>query len=557
MADSKVLEILTKGPTLSRIFMGIVFAVICMVLAVWAFPGTLPAFALGLGLSLANPLALGLMLGLLAVFGVMLGLELLGLLERALQTGEKTKHTSPLSILIPAAIMGMTLSIFLAATTPGLLFFGTGLLSFLLIGLLGLVLSTLLAALIMGGLNRRLRVESKQTKSPPAFSPPEKKVTRTRQTLTKDKHWSEISAHLSEVNRHLAKDDEAVLEMGTAYGEGDCFFDANAQALESKGYVIPGDERTSGFKRLRLLCAQAPRETWLTEAIKADADVGGLLELSNYDHISYTQDEVDSKVVAKLSTSVWGRPHIEGRIFCQHFKVKLHIIEFEKYKGDGQKEFKIMPIHQLVTADGAKTVSLEDIDYTDSKILHIACYKGHYIPLKNVAKQLIPVGKLAPTENKKHDKKEDGSRDAEGDNWDDDQHSNTVEAYISNGQMEICRQSSDGSYLELKIIAEKLTLPPPVLEVKKDDIIYYRNDITGGISFEKENSGFPLPEKSKDDGSTGVILSAAEAKQPSDLPASGALIEHHPSPISHSPGKSPTLSPCSDEFSPQTPTRPV
>ena len=167
--------------------------------------------------------------------------------------------------------------------------------------------------------------------------------------------------------------DNGNLELGNAYGDGDCFYDAIALGLEAVGISIPVDSNQLGHKKLRIICKNYAREKenkenwkWLESAIKADIKIDGvkIAVCNNFDTykiiIEYTQPEMDIKFNdSELKANekngskdwvhqyaIWGRPHIEGKIICKKLNIKLHVIELIEHNK------KIMISHQLI--DGNK-----------------------------------------------------------------------------------------------------------------------------------------------------------------------------------------------------------
>jgi ankyrin repeat protein len=175
------------------------------------------------------------------------------------------------------------------------------------------------------------------------------------------------------ISQKLVKYVPAEIQLGKAIGQGDCFFDAIAQALNH----LTGKEEYT-LKSLRLLCdeyVKDPNHTWVKEAIVKDKD--------NYEQyltrIQFTADEMEEheQKGLNLGPAVWGRPTIEGRMFCERFNKKIHVIEILEEAVDGNDI-----LEQLVDAKGAQSIEpLAKTAYSDPTMLHLVIYKNHFVPL--------------------------------------------------------------------------------------------------------------------------------------------------------------------------------
>jgi len=620
-----LVELPPKYPILSRVFMGILFAAICIVLTIWAFPGTLPAFAIGLGLSLASPLALWLMLGILALFSTMLGVALVGFL---------IPQASPASILIPAALMGAALSIFLAATTPGLLLFGPGLVSFLLISILGLVLSTLMALFIISGLNRRIKKEPKgstqseaqassnldgEVKVVPTQQPPaptgsslpkqkqkdkrkvefdkkkqealekiisdleekqealeekikgnlkteeynrsetyhkdrnekgeiEKKLSTLRSQRDKlaQRNWKAIdqkleplisdSKRLQEVKQtHFAHFD---YEFEESYSQGDCFYDSIMQTIPKEKLPPEIASNPDRFERIKWLRTQCQK--WAKQNKQWFQDNTSLVEAldSKFNYDTYVEDVgysvQDSNRERRELLIVWGT-QVDMFIVCKLFNVRIHAFVV------GTKGLEHQLIHQDMKAPGEehdeKEIVYNEAFYNDQDILHIAnAHDTHYVPLVKRTHALARSARSVSSTPRKKQKEQqpkqqendDWESEAKENDWDDEPLSdNLLDKY--KGQIELIGQSTDGNYLKLRITAEQLVLK--VGTVKKDAIVYYQEAektfyLDRPSDYEESNL-----EDSKE-SSTGVILTATDADNPSINSSSSVRQPHSLSPIS-------------------------
>ncbi len=163
--------------------------------------------------------------------------------------------------------------------------------------------------------------------------------------------------------------------VGQAIGNGSCFFDSFRQSLEQQ----TGEQVTA--EKLRNDCrefAQKNPPKWFTNAIVNSHDNNGQPRSETVDN--YTADI--------MRNSRWGDPDVEGRILCEKYKVKLHVIENQTV--DNQD----LSLHELIDNSGSKSAGeYNKVDYDDSSTVHIINKGGlHFEPLldrnKSSAKQL-------------------------------------------------------------------------------------------------------------------------------------------------------------------------
>ncbi len=163
--------------------------------------------------------------------------------------------------------------------------------------------------------------------------------------------------------------------VGQAIGNGSCFFDSFRQSLEQQ----TGEQVTA--EKLRNDCrefAQKNPPKWFTNAIVNSHD-------NNGQHRSETVDNYTADI---MRNSRWGDPDVEGRILCEKYKVKLHVIENQTV--DNQD----LSLHELIDNSGSKSAGeYNKVDYDDSSTVHIINKGGlHFEPLldrnKSSAKQL-------------------------------------------------------------------------------------------------------------------------------------------------------------------------
>lgn len=217
---------------------------------------------------------------------------------------------------------------------------------------------------------------------------------RTGILKSEDKHASTMKTALS-----------TKYEIGTAYDKGDCFFDSVAQQLLAIGVTIPGDLNQDGCKKIRVLCNQYLKsdqsKLWAKEKIDNDAKTGGQSFEICLATSAFTQPEMETMKKGDIFSglSTWGRPQIEGRIICEQFKIKLHVVELS------QSDDHQIVVHQLIDSTGSKTVSEDEINLQDTNLVHIALYRSHYVPLqpkqrplannRNIASPSVHAGRSA------------------------------------------------------------------------------------------------------------------------------------------------------------------
>lgn len=166
---------------------------------------------------------------------------------------------------------------------------------------------------------------------------------------------------------------------------GDSFFDAFASGLNQ----VKGTTEFS-YKSLRLLCsdyAKNSKNAWLAEANKQQGE-----DHENYcKYIAFTAAdlELEAEPGQARRIEIWGRAKVEGRILCEKFGVKLHILEV---KEDGS-------IHHAVVDQQGEQIHNPIIDYSDLTI-HLVNYHNHFASLiinnaldksdQQTASELIP-----------------------------------------------------------------------------------------------------------------------------------------------------------------------
>lgn len=169
--------------------------------------------------------------------------------------------------------------------------------------------------------------------------------------------------------------------VGQAIGNGSCFFDSFRQSLEQqKGIEVTVEQLREDCKEF----AQNNPPEWFVHSIANSYNNDG-------QHRSETVDDYTANI---MRNDRWGDPEVEGRILCEKYKVKLHVIENQTV--DNQD----LSLHQLIDNSGSKNAGeYNKVNYDDSSVLHVI-NKGyaHFEPLldinKSLAKQLQEETKL-------------------------------------------------------------------------------------------------------------------------------------------------------------------
>jgi hypothetical protein len=185
----------------------------------------------------------------------------------------------------------------------------------------------------------------------------------------------------------FGQDIQEGLYLGEAKGEGDCFYDACAQALNA---VFATDKYTIKF--LRVLChnylvelnrrcnADRKHPNWIHKQFNGN----DLNYLHYFANVRYTAEEKKAGMgLGDEDIAIWGEPHIDGRIICEQLGVKLHVFAVQDNPDDetNQKQ-KFIPIHNLVDNKGLKNVDIDKINWDDEKTIHIAVCNNHFVPIQ-------------------------------------------------------------------------------------------------------------------------------------------------------------------------------
>ncbi len=194
-----------------------------------------------------------------------------------------------------------------------------------------------------------------------------KKGRSSSETFEGAKHVKQIISQQKTLRFKRSDDNPELPEnfkVGQAIGGGDCFFDSVAKGLKQ---LKPEMDFT--VKSLREVCkrfAQSQLEndqSWLKGALRNEAE-----PISVYvPRIEFTADDIEQKSgsvnVLELTSPIWGRSEIEGRIICKEYNVKLHVVE--KHVVEGKEVW----LDQIVNSEGSR--SMDSIDYNEENTIHI------------------------------------------------------------------------------------------------------------------------------------------------------------------------------------------
>jgi hypothetical protein len=177
--------------------------------------------------------------------------------------------------------------------------------------------------------------------------------------------------------------------IGEAGGGGDCFFDSLAQGMHQLSILGGPFElcllRQTCFDYARVhkdsVYDSRSGKTW-HQMIAEDAVAGGYASGGRHENIDFvrylTHTRLTSaeRAVLNLGAAIWERPEIEGRMHCQIYGIKLHIIE--NFRSSGKKVIG----HQLVDSSGSRSLDEHSSLYNDPQIIHIL-NEGlcHFIPI--------------------------------------------------------------------------------------------------------------------------------------------------------------------------------
>ena len=177
--------------------------------------------------------------------------------------------------------------------------------------------------------------------------------------------------------------------IGEAAGGGDCFFDSVAQGMNAL-CIAGGPFDVTSLRQACCdyakvhedsVCDSQSGKTWC-HIIAEDAVAGGYASGSRHEHVHFESYLVHIRLTAaeqdvlNLGAAIWGRPEIEGRMLCEKYGIKLHLIE--KHNSGSQEVI----VHQLVDSSGSRSMDENASLYIDPQIIHIL-NEGlcHFVPI--------------------------------------------------------------------------------------------------------------------------------------------------------------------------------
>ncbi|WP_253299808.1 OTU domain-containing protein [Wolbachia endosymbiont of Chironomus riparius] len=198
-----------------------------------------------------------------------------------------------------------------------------------------------------------------------------------------NKRAHEDDSYIEERESKRLKGDEnknsypKVFYTGKAIGNGSCFFDSFRQSLEQqKGIKVTVEQLREDCKTF----ASKDPQQWFTYAIANSCDKDGN---KRSETITLYTKEI-------LNNDRWGDSYVEGRILCERYGVKLHVIEKQYYIDENEQTKSIWADELISYKDGSKSIS--EIDYNDDNVLHIInSGSAHFEPLLNKDKELIQI----------------------------------------------------------------------------------------------------------------------------------------------------------------------
>ena len=222
---------------------------------------------------------------------------------------------------------------------------------------------------------------------------------KTQNNLSpKEKTQDDIQYTISKENKIAARTQKLIIfanqylqqynrTLGKVREVGDCFFSAFAQQLN---VVKNSVEYHAAI--LRRECAKHAQQInktdssgWLAEslwfktAVEQDKKTNRSLHYnswSGYTHkINKMQTALDEKTFA-----VDGRPDIEGRYFCKHYKVPFHLINIQFLNSDKYQQETPHIDHRFYNNNGS-IKNQSKPDYKKNSVVRLVCYANHFAPV--------------------------------------------------------------------------------------------------------------------------------------------------------------------------------
>jgi len=176
---------------------------------------------------------------------------------------------------------------------------------------------------------------------------------------------------------------------GVAAEVGDCFFESVAKGMQQLS-VAGGPFDVHVLRQACFDYATVHEDsvydsrsgkTW-HQMIVQDAVAGGYVSNSRHDHahfesyLAHIQLSSAEEAGLNVGVAICGRPEIEGRMLCQKYGIKLHIIE--NFDSSGHEVIG----HQLVDSSGSRSLDEHSSLYNDAQIIHILNEGlGHFVPI--------------------------------------------------------------------------------------------------------------------------------------------------------------------------------
>ena len=180
-------------------------------------------------------------------------------------------------------------------------------------------------------------------------------------------------------------------KFGVAVDDGDCFYDAFRQGLKKVSHTVQ-ELRTLVHERVQAIHKEHGIQNWIFAALKNDAGT----QQEDYDELLQTV----AKPKQEVGVPLWGRPHIEGKILADHFKVIIKVCEVNAVD-------TTLPLRQVAgvvdrdtgmtydlvqKVEGGKRVraiKICEVAWTEiypearpiTGTVKIACYPGHFVPV--------------------------------------------------------------------------------------------------------------------------------------------------------------------------------
>lgn len=156
------------------------------------------------------------------------------------------------------------------------------------------------------------------------------------------------------------------LKRGAAVDNGDCFYDAFAQALKKEIKLDVSSQRLRQIvaAEAKYFATHCSGDNWIKAKLKGDA------------HCTF--DQFTANVGRSFSdkdpqASIWGRPDIDGEILCTYFKVNMQVHGVGVYEDEPEKMSDPNNFYEDNTGSYSRKIYQHAI--------HIGAIPGHYVPV--------------------------------------------------------------------------------------------------------------------------------------------------------------------------------